>query len=447
MAGSGTDLELAQLDYTRKQSLAEALRKQSQEVLQGQMIGNRYVAPSWTQSLNKALQGYQSNKLDQNNLEDYRNARQAYDTRNTNEMQGFMNAMRGTPAREQQNVQPDEYGQMANQPTQVAATAPDSGRALALALKSTNPMLQSMGGELLKREFTPDLKVVGRSLMNQTGGVVGVDPTVEAERIAKTEESKRAQADKFEENRAANALRAQEAKARYESEQALRRELAGQSNETRRALASQVAPSITTIVDPKNPDRMITIDARKYKGGDEGVIGVSGKEPAAAKREEQQIQGRDQLESLTSNLRTYYNDLNKGSGIVNSENGALSNIPARLSSTGLGQFTGQLVGTKNQKIRDSIEQSRPLLLNAIKNATGMSAKQMDSNAEMKLWLATATDPTKDVQANMDALDNIEKYIYGNKRGQAIQPKPSGSQPSSFSSQDEKDYQAWKASKK
>ena len=63
--------------------------------------------------------------------------------------------------------------------------------------------------------------------------------------------------------------------------------------------------------------------------------------------------------------------------------------------------------------------TRPLLLQAIMKATGMSAKQMDSNAELKLYLSTATDPTKGLQANMEALDRIEK-LYGS--GQLDTPK-------------------------
>ena len=44
-------------------------------------------------------------------------------------------------------------------------------------------------------------------------------------------------------------------------------------------------------------------------------------------------------------------------------------------------------------------------------ASGMSAKQMDSNAELKLWIATATDPEKSIQANREAMDRIEN-LYG-----------------------------------
>jgi len=46
----------AEVDYQRKLKLAEMLRQQSQEHLQGQMVSGHYVAPSWTQGLAKLLQ-------------------------------------------------------------------------------------------------------------------------------------------------------------------------------------------------------------------------------------------------------------------------------------------------------------------------------------------------------------------------------------------------------
>lgn len=49
-----------------------------------------------------------------------------------------------------------------------------------------------------------------------------------------------------------------------------------------RAPIQPVAPTITQIVDPTNPNQMISVDARRYQGGgvgSAGVIGVGGKEP------------------------------------------------------------------------------------------------------------------------------------------------------------------------
>ncbi len=127
--------------------------------------------------------------------------------------------------------------------------------------------------------------------------------------------------------------------------------------------------------------------------------------------------GKEQVSTVLAGLRDIYDQLNEGGGIQNSDRGTLSNLTSRLQSTGPGQTMGQFAGTKNQRLRDSIEQQRPLLLQAIKQATGMSAKQMDSNAEMKLFLAAATDPTKDIKANFDAIANLERMF-----GQSL-PKP------------------------
>jgi len=47
-------------------------------------------------------------------------------------------------------------------------------------------------------------------------------------------------------------------------------------------------------------------------------------------------------------------------------------------------------------------------MQSIVKASGMSAKQIDSNAELKLMLDQATDPTAGYEANMKALDNLDK---------------------------------------
>lgn len=125
--------------------------------------------------------------------------------------------------------------------------------------------------------------------------------------------------------------------------------------------------------------------------------------------------GEETVDSVVADLRDKYDKLNSGGGIVNDKEGMIGNIGARIASTGIGQSLGGAVGTTNQTSRDNIAMTRPLLLQSIMKATGMSAKQMDSNAELKLYLATATDPTKGYQANMEALDRIEQLYGGGQK--------------------------------
>lgn len=123
--------------------------------------------------------------------------------------------------------------------------------------------------------------------------------------------------------------------------------------------------------------------------------------------------GAADVDLAVGTLRNAYDRLNEGGGITNTEKGTLDNLVAGASSSAPGQMVGKMLGTKNQSARNEIEMTRPALLAALMKATGMSAKQMDSNAELKLWMRTATDPTLDIQANRAALSKIEqKYLRG-----------------------------------
>ena len=51
-------------DISQQRKLAEQLRAQSQEQLNGQMVSGHYVAPSWTQHIARVLQGYGANKIE-----------------------------------------------------------------------------------------------------------------------------------------------------------------------------------------------------------------------------------------------------------------------------------------------------------------------------------------------------------------------------------------------
>jgi hypothetical protein len=133
---------------------------------------------------------------------------------------------------------------------------------------------------------------------------------------------------------------------------------------------------------------------------------------AAQEKVEQKAEAKTQLTDIVSDLATKYKNLRDMGAIVSSTDAGLGvgNVGARLSASGFGQAVGSAFGTKAQTERESIEQTRPLLLNLIKNATGMSAQQMNSNAEMQLYLNAATNPKLSYEANMDALRQLDKLF-------------------------------------
>lgn len=135
--------------------------------------------------------------------------------------------------------------------------------------------------------------------------------------------------------------------------------------------------------------------------------------------------GEGTVGGVVADLRDKYTQLDAENGIVSTNNRFGTNLGAAFGASGVGQTLNGMVGTKTQSARDSIAMTRPLLLQAIMKATGMSSKQMDSNAELKLYLATATDPQKGLEANLEALDRIESlYGGGNERFKANRPQAS-----------------------
>jgi hypothetical protein len=194
-----------------------------------------------------------------------------------------------------------------------------------------------------------------------------------------------------------------------------------------------VAPTITQIVDPSDPNKMITIDARRYQGGgagSPGVIGVSGKEPSAALRENKTEAGKTQLADDLENLRFSFQKLDSLRAIPSTERNALSNVTSGLASTAIGQRTGQLFATEAQVERDVINSARSRLVNSIKNATGMSAQQLNSNVELQTMLKSISDPGQSYQSAIRIIEDIEDaYVKGKgmKNRGAPAPAPAATQ--------------------
>ena len=173
------------------------------------------------------------------------------------------------------------------------------------------------------------------------------------------------------------------------------------------------APTVTQIQDPADPSRMLTIDARRYQGGSigsPGVIGTSGKAAPAQAAVVKQEQGLTKADDILTQLQSAYAQLKERKAIPSEQTNALTNIWASIAASGIGQVAGRTVGTAAQTQRDIIQSSRNQLLLAIKDATGLSAQQLNSNMELQTWLSSLTDPTRSIEANEAILQNVRRFI-------------------------------------
>ena len=182
----------------------------------------------------------------------------------------------------------------------------------------------------------------------------------------------------------------------------------------------ELTPTITQIQDPTDPARMITIDARRYQGGgmgSPGVIGTSGKTPKAEEERIKRERGQSDAADILDTLQAAYDQLDALRAIPSEQRGALSNLLAGIAATGVGQTAGRMVGTKEQTQRDIIASARNQLFAAVKNATGLSAQNLNSNVEFTTWLNSLTDPSRSIEANRAILENMQKFIAsGGTRG-------------------------------
>lgn len=173
------------------------------------------------------------------------------------------------------------------------------------------------------------------------------------------------------------------------------------------------APTITQIQDPTNPLQMITVDARRYQGGgvgSPGVIGSSGKTVKAEADALKKEQAQSDASAILDTLKVAYTNLDRMRAIPSEQRGSLSNIASGIAATGVGQMAGRMTGTEAQTQRDIIASARNQLFAAVKNATGLSAQNLNSNVEFTTWLNSLTDPSRSIQANQTILDNMEAFI-------------------------------------
>lgn len=147
------------------------------------------------------------------------------------------------------------------------------------------------------------------------------------------------------------------------------------------------------------------------------------------------MQERQSKEAVTANAKTgvdtvlddieaKYKQLDSSGAIVNPEKGLFDNLVAKAASSETGQKVSGAIGADEQSIRQSIKNSLPLLMANIKNSTGMSAQQMNSNAELKFYMQAATDPSSDIQSNLNAI-KVLRSMFGAGGQETPVDKPAG----------------------
>jgi hypothetical protein len=147
--------------------------------------------------------------------------------------------------------------------------------------------------------------------------------------------------------------------------------------------------------------------------------------------------GKTKVEATLDKMLQSYQKLKDLYAIVSTERegiaGTFSNIGARAGAA-LGTTVGRATGTKAQTERDVIQNLRMDLVRDIKQATGMSAQELNSNFELQAILDSLSDPYG--QSYETAIRTIQRlseaYGKGSKAdistGSATAPGAEGEDP-------------------
>lgn len=149
----GTDAAVDAGQIQRQRAMAELLMKQGQTTPQGSMVSGHYVAPgagAYVAQLAQALAGgYRGQKADADEKQLVKDTQM----KRAQEANDFMSAINGSPGKDISPLTPNDDEGNPMPTVRGPAVAPDRSKALALALQSQNPALQTMGGELMKTQM------------------------------------------------------------------------------------------------------------------------------------------------------------------------------------------------------------------------------------------------------------------------------------------------------
>lgn len=146
-------------------------------------------------------------------------------------------------------------------------------------------------------------------------------------------------------------------------------------------------------------------------------------EAAAEAKRAEKMPGRKTVSTIVGKMRAAYETLDEMEAIPSEERGGVANFLDYMGATSGGREVQKMFGTEASKYLTQIQTLRKLLTTAIKNATGMSAQEMNSNVELQLTLDSLSDPTQGIEAALQTMRDLEE-LYGVPQ-RAPAPAPGG----------------------
>ena len=137
---------------------------------------------------------------------------------------------------------------------------------------------------------------------------------------------------------------------------------------------------------------------------------ISIKQVGVNPKEEEKRQAKISAGGLLNEVTADYNELQRMGAIRDSDKSAFANIGSYFSSSKAGQELGKAIGTQEQVVRDKINQAIPLLIQEFKNATGMTAAQMNSDADVRLVKDAVGNASSDIKVALATMRRLQNRM-------------------------------------
>lgn len=188
------------------------------------------------------------------------------------------------------------------------------------------------------------------------------------------------------------------------------------------ATGQRTAPSYSTI---DTGEKIVGFDSKTGNVKDLGLSKIDKTQKEEIKKEEKTIKGAQKIDNLAQNLADNFNKLKEVGGIKSAGEGFNAmEIPG-------AQFASKVLNTKAQSYRNKINSQKQAAKFAIMDATGMSAKAVDSNQEAKAILDSIGSEVGDYDSAMFAIQEFaNRYGTGNFKVNNLSKQPNSKVSSS-----------------
>jgi hypothetical protein len=130
--------------------------------------------------------------------------------------------------------------------------------------------------------------------------------------------------------------------------------------------------------------------------------------------ESERAQARQEFDKTLANIVTQYKDLGAKGMLVKTGETTLANRAKAAAATAAPGLTTVLSPERGEAV-STLSNMRQTMLSALMGATGMSAKNIDSNAEMRAYLNSLSNPGQSVKTIVDTLNNLSERFGTNMK--------------------------------